>query len=74
MTRLEELRKQNKEKRAEVATLKAEYKKKFGVDYTYCMIRKMSFDEEIAELRDCIENNHLQSTDLPEDYDPRLEY
>lgn len=63
-----------KEKMKELLPLLAQYKNKFGVDYTHCMIRKMSFDEEIAELKDCIENNHLQSTDLPEDYDPRLEY
>lgn len=74
MTRLEELQLKNKEKRMEVAVLKKEYKKKFGVDYAYCMIEKKSFEEEIAELKDCIENNHLQSNELPEDYNPNYQY
>lgn len=46
MTRLEELQLKNKEKRMEVAVLKKEYKKKFGVDYAYCMIEKKSLKKK----------------------------
>jgi hypothetical protein len=70
-----ELETKRKEKCKEADILVAEYKKKFGVDYTHSMFFKnRTIDEDIAELKDCIENNHLQSNEPLEDYNPNYQY
>ncbi len=36
------------------------YREKFGVNYGFSMQFTMTNEETLADLRDCIENNHLQ--------------
>lgn len=70
---LEERREQHKKIMQEISALEAEYFKKFGEIYKFAYPDGKSNEEVIAELKDCIENNHLQVFE-PVEYDPDCVY
>lgn len=52
----------------EIGELELIYYKKFGQHYGYSMFDKPSAEETFADLKDCIENNHIQRfKPIPED-------
>lgn len=56
----------------EINKLRIEYRKKFGKGYSTDMESSLDVEATLADLKDCIENNHLQrpkKNPRPSDWD-----
>jgi len=58
----------------EISKLEIIYSKKFGVDYEYDFADSRSNEEILADIKDCIENNHLQTFTSDDDDDGLYDY
>ena len=58
---------------SEISELEVIYRKKFNQDYEYDMADNRKNKEILADIKDCIENNHLQII-IPDEDDQNYDY